>query len=266
MSARSLGMYFVAAAAKSLQSRLTLWDPIDSSPPGSAVPGILQARTLEGVAISFSNAWKWKVKVKSLSRVWLAAIPWTAAYQAPPSMGFSRWGVGCHCLLQAKTLLSNKSSSSQSYGFSSSHVWMRELNSKESQAPNNWCFRTVVLEITLENPLDCKKVQPDNPKGNQSWVFIGKTDAEAETTIFWPPDEKNWLIGKAPDAGIHWRGQQRIRWLDIITDTMDMSLSMLWGVGDGQGSLACCSPWLHKESDMTEWLNWSSWKCSLGGH
>ena len=91
MSARSLGMYFVAAAAKSLQSRLTLWDPIDGSPPGSAVPGILQARTLEGVAISFSNAWKWKVKVKSLSRVWLAAIPWTAAYQAPPSMGFSRW-------------------------------------------------------------------------------------------------------------------------------------------------------------------------------
>ena len=91
MSARSLVMYFAGAAAKSLQSCLTLWDPIDGSPPGSPVPGILQARTLEWVAISFSNAWKWKVKVKSLSHVWLAAIPWTAAYQAPPSMGFSRW-------------------------------------------------------------------------------------------------------------------------------------------------------------------------------
>ena len=91
-----------AATAKSLQSYLTLWDPIDGSPPGSPVPGILQARTLEWVAISFSNAWKWKVKVKSLSRVRLFATPWTTAYQAPPSMGFSSksTGVGCHCLLQ----------------------------------------------------------------------------------------------------------------------------------------------------------------------
>ena len=89
-------------AAKSLQSCPTLYDPIDGSPPGSPVPGILQARTLEWVAISFSNAWKWKVKGKSLSRVWLLATPWTAAYQAPPSMGFSRQstGVGCHCLLR----------------------------------------------------------------------------------------------------------------------------------------------------------------------
>ena len=90
-----------AAAAKSLQSCPTLWDPIDGSPPGSPVSGILQARTLEWVAISFSNAWKWKAKVKSLSRVRLLATPWTAAYQAPPSMGFSNksTGVGCHCLL-----------------------------------------------------------------------------------------------------------------------------------------------------------------------
>ena len=91
------------AAAKSLQSCLTLCDPIDGSPPGSPIPGILQARTLQWVAISFSNAWKWKVKVKSFSRVWLFVTPWTAAYQAPPSMGFSRQesGVGCHCLLRA---------------------------------------------------------------------------------------------------------------------------------------------------------------------
>ena len=96
-----------AAAAKSRQSCPTLCDPRDGSPPGPAVPGILQARTLDWVAISFSNAWKWKVKVKSLSRVWLLVTPWTAAYQAPPSMGFSRqeYGVGCHCLLQWYTLL-----------------------------------------------------------------------------------------------------------------------------------------------------------------
>ena len=91
-----------AAAAKSLQSCPTLWDPIDGSPPGSPVPGILQARILEWVVISFSNAWKWKVKVKSLSRIWLLVTPWTAAYQAPPSMDFpgKSTGVGCHCLLQ----------------------------------------------------------------------------------------------------------------------------------------------------------------------
>ena len=99
---RMIHSYAAAAAAKSLQLCPTLCDPIDGSPPGSTVPGILQARTPEWVAISFSNAWKWKVKVKSLSRVWLLATPWTAAYQAPPSMGFSRQGteVGCHCLLQ----------------------------------------------------------------------------------------------------------------------------------------------------------------------
>ena len=100
------GCVVAAAAAKSLQSCPTLWDPIDGSPPGSPVPGILQARTLEWVAISFSNAWKWKVKVKSLSRVWLLATPWTAGFQAPPSMGFSgkSTGVGCHCLLRRVVL------------------------------------------------------------------------------------------------------------------------------------------------------------------
>ena len=92
-----------------------------------------------------------------------------------------------------------KSLSSQSYGFSSSHVWMWELDHKEGWAPKNWCFWTVVLEKTLESPLDCK-IKPINLKGNQSWIFIGKTDAEAETPILWPPDVKSWLIGKDPDA------------------------------------------------------------------
>ena len=99
----------------------------------------------------------------------------------------------------------NKGPSSQSYGFSSSHVWMWELDYKESWAPKNWCFWTVVLEKTLESPLDCKEIQPVHPKGSQSWIFIGRTDAEAETPILWPPDAKNWLLGKDPDAGKDWR-------------------------------------------------------------
>ena len=95
----------------------------------------------------------------------------------------------------------NKDPSSQSYGFSSSHVWMWELDYKESWAPRNWCFWTVVLEKTLESPLGCKEIQPLHPKGNQSWIVSGRTDAEAETPILWPPDAKNWLIWKDSDAG-----------------------------------------------------------------
>ena len=103
--------------------------------------------------------------------------------------------------------LSTKVHLSQSYSFSSSHVWMWELDYKESWAPKNWCYWTVVLEKTLESPLDCKEIQPVHPKGNQSWIFIGRTDAEAEIPILWPPDVKNWLIGKDPDAGKD-RGQE----------------------------------------------------------
>ena len=95
----------------------------------------------------------------------------------------------------------NKGPSSQGYGFSSSHVWMWELNYKESWMPKNWCFWTVVLEKTLESPLDSKVIQPVHPKGNHSWIFIGSLDAKAETPILWPPDVKNWLILKGPDAG-----------------------------------------------------------------
>ena len=97
---------------------------------------------------------------------------------------------------------------SQSYGFSRSHVRMSELDYKESWTPKNWCFWTVVLEKTLESPLDCKEIQPVHPKGNQSWIFIGRTDAEVKTPIIWPPDEKNRLIGKDPDAGKDWRQKE----------------------------------------------------------
>ena len=126
----------------------------------------------------------------------------------------------------------NKGPSTRSYSFSRSHVWMWELDYKESWAPKNGCFWTVVLEKTLESTFYSKEIQLVHPKGNQSWIFIGRTDADAEAPILWPPDLKNWFIGKDPDAGKDWRleekwGCQRIRWLDGITDSVDVSLSEL---------------------------------------
>ena len=108
-------------------------------------------------------------------------------------------------IIKKRHYFANKAPSSQSCGFSNSHVWLWELDYKESWAPENWCFWIVVLEKTLESPLDCKEIQPVHPKGDQSWVFIGRTDAEAETPILWPPDVKSCLIWKDPDAGKDWR-------------------------------------------------------------
>ena len=138
---------------------------------------------------------------------------------------------------------------------------MWELDYKESWAPKNRCFWTVMLEKTLESPLDCKEIQPVHPKWNQSWIFIGRTAAEAETPILWPPDAKNWLTGKDPDAREDWRQEEKgmtgdemvgwHHWLD------EYEFEQAPGVGDGQGSLACCSPWSHKEWDTTEQLKWT---------
>ena len=159
-----------------------------------------------------------------------------------------------------KHYFANKGSSSQSYGFSSSHVWMWELEYKESWAPKNWCFWTVVLEKTLESPLDCKEIQSVHPKGVQSWIFIGRTDAEAET-ILWSPDAKNWLIGKDPDAGKDWRWKEKRTTEDEMTGWHHWlnghEFEQTLGAGDGQGSLVCCSPWGRKESDTTKRLNWT---------
>ena len=117
----------------------------------------------------------------------------------------------------------------QSYDFSSSRVWMWELDYKESWALKNWCFWTVVLEKTLESPLDCKEIQPVHPKGNQSWILIGRTDAKTETLILWPPDAMNWLIGKDPDAGKDWKQKEmrgsRGDLIASLSNSMDMNLS-----------------------------------------
>ena len=139
------------------------------------------------------------------------------------------------------------------------HVWMWELGQKEGWAPKDRCFWTVVLEKTLESPLDCKEIQPVHPKGGQSWMFIGRTDAEAEAPILWPPDAKSWLIGKDPDAGKDWRWEKKgttedemVGWHHRLNGhEFEQALED----GDGQGRLASCRPWGRKELDTTEWLN-----------
>ena len=158
----------------------------------------------------------------------------------------------------------NKDPSNQSYGFSKSQIWMWEmweLDYKESWVSKNWCFWIVVLEKTLESPLNCKEIQSVNPKGNESWIFIGRTDAEAETPIPWPPDAKNWLIGKDPDAGKDWGQEEKWMTEDEIVGWHHRlnghGFGWTPGVGDGQGDLVCCGSWGRKESDMTEWLNWT---------
>ena len=149
----------------------------------------------------------------------------------------------------------DKGLSSQSYGFSSSLVWIWELDHREGWAPKNWCFWTLELEETLENPLDCKEIKPVNPEGNQPWVFIGRAYAEAETPILWLPDVKSWLIGKDPDAEKDWGQEEKgttedemvgwHHWLNVL------EFEQTLGGGEGQGGLTCCSLWGCEESDLT---------------
>ena len=137
-------------------------------------------------------------------------------------------------------------------------LW-RKLSAKD------WCFWTVVLAKTLESPLDSKEIQPVHSEGDQPWDFFGRNDAKAETPVLWPPDAKNWLIGKDPDAEKVWKQEEKgmaedemVGWHHWLNGH---EFEQALGVGDGQGSLVCCSPWGHKESDMTEQLNWtdSNW-------
>ena len=158
-------------------------------------------------------------------------------------------------ILKRRDYFANTGPSSRGYGFPSGHVWMWQLDCEESWAPKNWCFWTVVLEKTLESPLDSKEIQSVPPKEDQSWVFTGRTDAEAETPILWPPHAKSWLIGKDPDAGRDcqqdWGQEEKgmtedemagwHHWLD------GHEFGWTPGVGDGQGGLACCDSWGRKE-------------------
>ena len=161
-------------------------------------------------------------------RWWLQ--PWNEKMLAPWKKSYDR---PTQHIKKQRHYFSIKGPFSQSYGFSRSHIWIWELNYKESWAPENWCFWTVVLEKTLESPLDCQEIQPVNPTGNQTWIFIGKTDSEAETTIIWPSDAKNWLIGKDPDSGKDWGQEEKEMTEDDMVgwhhwSAMDMSLSKLW--------------------------------------
>ena len=189
--------------------------------------------------ISFSWAPKSMWTVTAATK--LKNAPWKNSYDKPRQ-----------CIKKQRYHFADKGPYSQSYGFSSSHMWMWELDHKEGWALKSWCFQTVVLEKTLENPLDSKEIKSVNPKGNQPWIFIGRTDAEVP--ILWPSDAKRWLIGKDSDAGKDWGQEEKgvtvdemVRWHHWLNGH---EFEQALGDSEGQGSLACCSPWGCKESNM----------------
>ena len=174
--------------------------------------------------------------------------PWKESYDQPRQH-----------IKKQRHYFANKGLSSQGYGFPSGHVWMWELDYKESWVQKNWCFWTVVLEKTLESPLDCKEIQPVHSDWDQSWVFIGRNDAKAETPILWPPHVKSWLTGKDSDAGKDWGQEEKGTTKDEMAGwhhRLD-GHRFVWipGVSDGQGGLACCGSWGRKKSDTTEQVN-----------
>ena len=189
--------------------------------------------------LGFQNHHGWWLQLQNEKRL----ASWRKSYYKPRQ-----------CTKKQKYHFVNTGKQSQSYGFFSSHVWMWELDCKEGWAPKNWCFQTAVLEKTLETPLDSKEITPVNPKGNQLWILTGRPDSKAEVTVLWPPDAKNQLTGKDPDAEKDW-GQEET---GAAQDEMVGWHHWLNGheleqtLGDsGQGSLACYSSWGHKESVLT---------------
>ena len=208
----------------------------------------------------------------SSSHVWLDSSPKDLPTDYMEALGFQskfslihpKWSslnLPRQHIKKQRHYFASKCLSGQGYGFSSSHVWICDLDYKESWAQKNWCFWTVVLGKTLESPLNCKGIQPVHPKGNQSWVFIGRTDIEDEAPILWPPDAKSWLIWKDPNAGRDWGQEEKGTTEDEMAGwhhwVNGHEFGWTPGVSDGQGGLACCGSWSYKESDITEWLNWS---------
>ena len=181
--------------------------------------------------LGLQNHWRW----------WLQ--PWNEKTLAPWKKGYDK--PRQHIKKQRHYFANKEVHLIKAMVFSSSHVWMWELECKESWASKNWCFCTVVLEKTLESPLDCKEIQPVHPKGDQSWVFIRSTDVEAGTPILWPPEVKSWLIWKDPDAGKDWSWEEEGMTEDEMVGWHHQLDSHGFGwtprVGDGQGGLACCS-------------------------
>ena len=173
--------------------------------------------------------------------------PWKESYDQPRQH-----------IKKQRHYFANKGPSRQGYGFSSSHGQMWELDHKEGWALKNWCFQTVVLEETLESPLDCKEIKPVNPKRNQSWIFFGRIDAEAKAPILWPPDVKSWLTGKVLDGGKDWGPEEKrvtedemVRWLYRLSEH---EFEQTLGDSEGRGNLVCCISWGCKMLDLTEQL------------
>ena len=184
--------------------------------------------------------------------------PWKKSYDQPRQH-----------IKQQRYYFADKSPYSQRYGFSNSHVCMWELDHKEGWALQDWCFWTMMLAKTLESPLDSKEIKPVNPKGNQPWIFNGRTNSEAEASILWPSDGKIRLIGKDCDTGKHWRQEEKgmrddkmIGWHHWLNGH---EFEQTLGDSEGQGSLACSSPWGHKELDTPERMNkvymWTNGYC-----